>query len=139
TVRLAGWVHRRRDHGGLVFIDLRDASGVVQLVFNPAENPAHAEAHRLRNEWVIAVEGDVRERSAETVNPNMATGTIGVAPSSLTILSEAKTPPFPINEDRDVDEMVRLRYRYLDLRRQELADTIRLRHEVVRYIREFLY
>lgn len=138
TVRLAGWVHRRRDHGGLTFIDLRDSHGIVQLVFN-ADNPAaQAVAHRLRGEWCIAVEGEVRERAPETLNPNMPTGEVEVYPARCQVLSESPTPPFYINEPADVDEQLRLKYRYLDLRRPEVAETIRLRHEVVRYIRAFL-
>lgn len=138
TVRIAGWVHRRRDHGGLIFIDLRDSSGIVQLVLNPENAEAHAAAHRSRIEWVLQVEGEVRPRDAATVNPNMATGEIEVIPSSVTVLNEALTPPFYINEPADVDESLRLKYRYLDLRRPEVAEVIKLRHEVVWYIRQFL-
>ena len=137
-VRLAGWVHRRRDHGGLIFIDLRDAGGIVQLVFNPEQAESHGVAHRARSEWVLAVEGTVRARAAETVNPNMPTGEIEIVPSYCEVLNEALTPPFYINEPVEVDEQLRLKYRYLDLRRPEVAQVIRLRHEVVRYIRNFL-
>ena len=139
TVRLAGWVHRRRDHGGLIFIDLRDAKGVVQLVFNPENAAAHEVAHRVRSEWVLQVEGEVRLRASETANPNMATGEIEIVPTACTVLNEAITPPFYINEPVDVDEQLRLKFRYLDLRRPEVAEVIYLRHEVVRFIREFLY
>ncbi|MCC7366044.1 MAG: aspartate--tRNA ligase [Dehalococcoidia bacterium] len=138
TVRLAGWVHRRRDHGGLTFIDLRDSHGIVQLVFNADNQATQDVAHRVRGEWCIAVEGEVRERAAETVNPNMPTGQVEVYPSSCQVLNESPTPPFYINEPADVDELLRLKYRYLDLRRPEVAESIRLRHEVVRYIRTFL-
>ena len=138
TVRIAGWVHRRRDHGGLIFIDLRDSSGIVQLVLNPENAGAHAAAHRSRIEWVLQVEGVVSPRDAATVNPNMATGEIEVIPSSVAVLNEALTPPFYINEPADVDESLRLKYRYLDLRRPEVAEVIKLRHEVVWYIRQFL-
>lgn len=138
-VRLGGWVHRRRDHGGLIFIDLRDSSGLVQLVFNPEQAEAHGVAHRARTEWVLQVEGTVSARAAETVNPNMPTGEIEILPTSCTVLNEALTPPFYINEPVEVDETLRLKYRYLDLRRPEVAEVIRLRHEVVRYMREFLY
>jgi len=138
NVRLAGWVHRRRDHGGLVFVDLRDSHGIVQVVFNPEQIESHAVAHRSRTEWVLAVEGTVRRRSAATVNPNMTTGEIEVVPSAARVLNEAQTPPFYINEPVEVDETLRLRYRYLDLRRPEVASVIRLRHEVVRYMRNFL-
>ena len=138
TVRLAGWVHRRRDHGGLVFIDLRDSTGIVQLVFSPDQASVMDTAHRLRPEWVIAVEGPVCERSAETVNPNMDTGEVEVFPASCEVLNTSLTPPFFINEPAEVDEYLRLKYRYLDLRRPEVARMIRLRHDVVRFIREFL-
>ncbi len=139
TVRIAGWVHRRRDHGGLIFIDLRDAKGIVQVVFNPDHAASHDVAHRARTEWILAVEGVVQPRSEATVNPNIPTGAIEVVPASCSVLSEAKTPPFYINEPVEVDESLRLKYRYLDLRRPEVARVIYLRHEVVRFIREFLY
>jgi aspartyl-tRNA synthetase len=138
TVRLAGWVHRRRDHGGLIFIDLRDATGIVQVVFNPDQAEAHAVAHRARGEWCIAVEGAVRRRSPETVNPNMPTGEVEVVPTFCEVLGESLTPPFYINEPAEVDESLRLRYRYLDLRRPEVGQVLRIRHDLVRYIRNFL-
>ncbi len=137
-VRLAGWVHRRRDHGGLIFIDLRDAGGLVQVVFNPEDAESHAVAHRARSEWVLAVEGVVRARAAETVNPNMETGEVEIVPTSCEVINEALTPPFYINEPVEVSEQLRLKYRYLDLRRPEMAAMLRLRHDVVRYIRNFL-
>ena len=139
TVRIAGWVHRRRDHGGLIFIDLRDASGIVQLVLSPENAVAHAAAHRARIEWVLQVEGVVRTRDGATVNPNMPTGEVEIVPSAVTVLNEALTPPFYINEPAEVGEQLRLQYRYLDLRRPEVAKIIYLRHEVVRFMREFLY
>lgn len=138
TVRLAGWVHRRRDHGGLIFIDLRDSHGLVQLVIGPDNTGAHETAHRARNEWVLAVEGVVQMRSPEAANPNMETGEIEVVPTRCEVVNESLTPPFYINEPIEVDEGLRLKYRYLDLRRPEVSRTIRLRHEVVRYIRDFL-
>ena len=138
TVRLAGWVHRRRDHGGLIFIDLRDESGLVQVTFNPDNSAAHEAAHRARSEWVLQVEGVVQARSPETVNPRMPTGEVEVIPTTTTVLAEAQTPPFYINEPVDVDEQLRLRYRYLDLRRPEVKEVIVLRHHVVKYIRDFL-
>lgn len=138
TVRLAGWVHRRRDHGGLIFLDLRDASGLVQVVFNPDNAASHAVAHRARSEWVLQVEGTVAARDAATVNPNMATGEVEIIPGACTVLNEALTPPFYINEPADVDEQLRLKYRYLDLRRPEVSEVIKLRHEVVWFIRNFL-
>ncbi|OAI41485.1 aspartate--tRNA ligase [bacterium SCGC AG-212-C10] len=138
TVKLAGWVHRRRDHGGLIFIDLRDSHGIAQVVFNPENAESHAVAHRVRGEWAITVEGEVRARDPQTVNPNMATGEIEIVPTKCAVLNESLTPPFYINEPVDVDEQLRLRHRYLDLRRPEVAHAIRLRHEVVRFIRDFL-
>jgi aspartyl-tRNA synthetase len=137
-VRLAGWVHRRRDHGGLIFIDLRDSRGIVQVVFNPDHPESHEVAHRARTEWCLAVEGVVQRRSPQTVNPNMATGEVEVVPVRCKVLNESLTPPFYINEPADVDEHLRLRYRYLDLRRPEVAEVIRLRHEVVFFMRQFL-
>jgi aspartyl-tRNA synthetase len=138
TVRLAGWVHRRRDHGGLIFIDLRDESGLAQVTFNPNNAESHAAAHRARSEWIIQVDGVVQPRSAETVNPKMATGEIEVIPTSTSVMAESLTPPFYINEPVDVDEQLRLRYRYLDLRRPEVKQVITLRHHVVKHIRDFL-
>ncbi len=138
TVRLAGWVHRRRDHGGLIFIDLRDSHGIVQVVVDPENAEAHEASHRARSEWVLAVEGTVRRRSPETVNRDMPTGEIEVVPTRVEVLNEAFTPPFAVNDESEVDELVRLRYRYVDLRRPAVADVIRLRHEVVLFMREFL-
>ena len=138
TVRLAGWVHRRRDHGGLIFIDLRDSHGIVQVVIDPENAEAHEAAHRARSEWVLAVEGAVRRRSPETVNADMSTGEIEVFPTRVEVLNEALTPPFAVNDESEVDELVRLRHRYLDLRRPGVAEVIRLRHEVVLFMRRFL-
>lgn len=137
-VRLAGWVHRRRDHGGLIFIDLRDSHGIVQVVFNPDQPELHGVAHRVRSEWVLAIEGEVRPRDGATVNPNLPTGEVEVVPDACVVLNEAATPPFYINEPVEVDEQLRLRYRYLDLRRPETARAIHLRHDVVRFIRDYL-
>ncbi len=137
-VRVAGWVHRRRDHGGVVFIDLRDRSGIVQLVFHPEEAQAHAAAHRLRSEHVLSARGRVLRRAPENVNPNIPTGEIEIAVSELVELAEAETPPFPIDEEVAVDELLRLRHRPLDLRRESMRDGIILRHEVVSAIRRFL-
>jgi aspartyl-tRNA synthetase len=138
-VVLQGWVHRRRDHGGLIFIDLRDRYGLTQLVFNPEISaPAHERAAGLRVEYVISVEGEVRRRPAGTENPHLPTGEIEVAVDQVTLLNPARTPPFYINEDVPVEESLRLRYRYLDLRRQRLRDTIVLRHRVTKFMRDFL-
>ncbi|MFQ5933822.1 MAG: amino acid--tRNA ligase-related protein, partial [Dehalococcoidia bacterium] len=138
-VTLAGWVHRRRDHGGLIFIDLRDRSGLVQVVFNPEPSPdAHQIASTLRNEWVVQVEGRVAQRPKGTENPELATGEIEVVATEARVLNPSKTPPFYINEDVEVDESLRLKYRYLDLRRDRMQENIILRHRVVKYIRDFL-
>ena len=139
SVTLAGWVHRRRDHGGLVFIDLRDRWGITQVVFNPDTSPeAHAAARDLRAEYVVKVTGVVRCRPPGLENPDLATGQIEVVARETDILNPAKTPPFYINEDVPVEEALRLRYRYLDLRRQRMQHNLILRHEVVKFIRDFL-
>jgi aspartyl-tRNA synthetase len=139
AVRVSGWVHRRRDHGGLIFIDLRERSGIVQLVFNPESAPeAHAAAHALRSEDVITAAGTVTLRGPEHVNPNLATGEIEVTVSELEILADAETPPFPLDEDTNVEESLRLRHRSLDLRRAPMQEAIALRHQVVATMREVL-
>jgi len=138
-VVLAGWVDRRRDHGGLIFIDLRDSEGVVQVVFNPEISTAcHDIASEMRNEYVVRVSGQVAARPPGTENPSLATGEIEVIVSDVTILNPSQTPPFYINEDTDVEESVRLRYRYLDLRRERMRHNLLLRHHVTKYIRDFL-
>jgi aspartyl-tRNA synthetase len=137
--RVAGWVHRRRDHGGLIFIDLRDRTGLLQLVFRPEEAPAaHAAAGRLRAEDVISATGELLRREEGTVNPNLPTGEVELAVSEFELLADAQTPPFQIDEDEQVGEELRLRYRYLDLRKERMRDTIVLRHEVVKTIRDHL-
>ncbi|MDD2221019.1 MAG: aspartate--tRNA ligase [Clostridia bacterium] len=136
---LMGWVQRRRDHGGLIFVDLRDRSGIVQVVFSPeliGDDFSLAEA--VRNEFVLAVKGTVRPRPEGTVNPKMATGEIDVYASELRILNKAKTPPFYIEDNLSVDENVRLKYRYLDLRRNELQQCLALRHKVTMAMRRYL-
>ncbi len=138
-VVLAGWVHRRRDHGGVTFLDLRDRSGLVQVVANPdLSAEAHRHAEQVRPEWVIQVTGKVRRRPAGSENPDMPTGEVEVEAQELNILNPAKTPPFPINEETEVDETVRLKYRYLDLRRERLQRNLELRHRVIKYIRDAL-
>lgn len=138
-VTLAGWVHRRRDHGGVIFIDLRDREGLAQVVFNPqTSGEAHAVADQVRNEYVLQVAGTVRERPEGMINPNLPTGEIEVLAKSVEILNTAKTPPFNINDENPVDEGVRLRYRYLDLRRERMQHNMLLRHRVVKFIRDFL-
>jgi aspartyl-tRNA synthetase len=134
-VILCGWVHSRRDHGGVIFIDLRDAAGLVQIVFNPGDFFATAE--RLRSEWCIKVTGEVVARKEGTVNPNLDTGEVEVVASQIDILSEAETPPFQIDEYQEVDETLRLRYRYLDLRRPTMQENLKLRHAIVSSIRRF--
>jgi aspartyl-tRNA synthetase len=138
-VRVAGWVHRRRDHGGLVFIDLRDRSGIVQLVVHPqASGDAFAVAEALRPEHVVSAEGEVVRRTPENVNPNLATGEIEIHVRSLTRLATSETPPFPIDDDTPVDETLRLHHRMLDLRRERMRDHLVLRHQVTRTMREVL-
>jgi aspartyl-tRNA synthetase len=136
--RVAGWVHRRRDHGGLIFVDLRDRSGIVQLVFHPDQPEAFAAAERLRPEHVLSATGQVIRREPENVNPNIPTGEIELQVAELTSLAEAETPPFPIDEDTPVDEMLRLRHRMLDLRRENMRDALILRDAVIRTMRETL-
>jgi aspartyl-tRNA synthetase len=137
--RVAGWVHRRRDHGGLIFIDLRDRSGLLQLVFRPEEaTEAHAAAGRLRAEDVISATGDLVAREDGTVNPNLPTGEVELAVTEFELLADAETPPFQIDEDEPVGEELRLRYRYLDLRKQAMQETMVLRHDVVKTIRDYL-
>lgn len=138
-VVLAGWVHRRRDHGGLIFIDLRDREGVVQIVFNPQKSPEPYQlADELRNEYVIRIWGEVVLRPEGTENPALPTGEIEVLVERLEILNKAETPPFYINKDVEVDENLRLEYRYLDLRRERMQRNIKARHLVVNFMREFL-
>ena len=140
TIELAGWVDRRRDHGDLVFVDLRDRGGIVQVVFNPAVSEAvHKVADELRIEYVIHIRGEVRARPEGTVNPKLPTGKIEVVASDAAILNASKTPPFYINEDTDVDENLRLKYRYLDLRRRRMLDNLILRDKVVMFFRNYLH
>jgi len=136
---LAGWVHRRRDHGGLIFIDLRDRYGVVQIVFDVKDKDLHAKAEALRSEFVIAVSGEVVKRSAETINKGMPTGEIEIRAASLEILNTSKTPPFEIADPRvDVDETVRLKYRYIDLRKDMMRENLIFRHKVIKAARDYL-
>jgi aspartyl-tRNA synthetase len=139
TVRLAGWVHRRRDHGGLVFIDLRDRSGLVQCVFDPeASGAGFATAERVRPEWVVLVTGEVRPRPAGTVNANLPTGEIEVAVTAVEVLAESVTPPFEIESGIETDETTRLRYRYIDVRRPEVLAALELRDRVTQRFRKSL-
>ena len=138
-VRVAGWVHRRRDHGGLIFIDVRDRTGLLQLVFRPEEAPeAHAAAGNLRAEDVISVAGELVRREEGAVNPELPTGEVELVAAQLEQLADAETPPFQIDEDDPVGEELRLRYRYLDLRKERMRDNVILRHQVVKEIRDFL-
>ncbi len=136
-VVLCGWVHRRRDHGGVIFIDLRDREGLVQVVFDPDTEEAFAAAEQVRSEFVLQVEGRVRPRPEGTVNPDMTTGKIEVLGRSLTVLNHAETPPFQLDEE-DVNEEVRLRYRYVDLRRPSMQRRLIIRSHITRAIRDFL-
>jgi aspartyl-tRNA synthetase len=138
-VRVAGWVHRRRDHGGLIFIDLRDRSGLLQLVFHPeTAAEAHTLAETLRSEHVISAAGEVVRREEGNVNPKLKTGEIELSVASAQRLAESDTPPFPVDEDGPVDETLRLKHRVLDLRRRNMQDSIMLRHTVVRAMRDHL-
>jgi aspartyl-tRNA synthetase len=138
-VVLMGWVHRRRDHGGVIFVDLRDREGITQVVFNPlVDKKIHAKAHAIRNEYVLAVRGKVDPRPADMVNPKLKTGQIEVSVTELKILNTAKTPPFLIEDEIDASETVRLKYRHLDLRRPEMQKSLILRHQVTAAVREYL-
>ncbi len=139
SVTLAGWVDRRRDHGNLIFIDLRDREGLVQVVFNPeVARAAHETAGQLRNEYVVQVKGVVALRPVGTENPKLPTGDIEVTAREINILNASRTPPFYINEDIEVDESLRLKYRYLDLRRARMQKSLLIRHRLVKFIRDFL-
>lgn len=135
-VSVAGWVHRRRDHGGVIFVDLRDRAGLLQVVFDPDTPGIFAQAERLRSEYVLAVTGTVRPRPEGTANPNMATGQVEVLARELTVLNSSATPPF--HHDESANEELRLRYRYLDLRREPMLANLRLRHRVTQALRSFL-
>ena len=139
TVTLQGWVQKRRDLGGLIFIDLRDREGIVQVVFNPDFSQEALEiAETVRNEYVIEVTGNVIEREEKQKNPKLKTGSIEVHVEKIHIINEAKTPPFMIEDETDVNEEVRLKYRYLDLRRPELARVFKMRSDITKTVRNFL-
>ncbi len=139
SVTLAGWLHKRRDHGGLIFIDLRDRYGVTQVVVDPSQAAAYAAADKARGEFVLRVEGTVRARPEGLANPNLATGEIEIAASLIEILSPAKPLPLPVDDDGyKIDESLRLKYRYLDLRRARMQSNLVLRHTVVKFIRDYL-
>ena len=138
-VTLAGWVNRRRDHGGLIFVDLRDRSGIVQVVFNPDTAPeAHEVGEQARAEWVLRMVGQVEKRPDGTENPRLPTGAVEVHAVEAEVLNPSKTPPFYISEEQAVDEALRLNYRYLDLRREGMQQNLILRHKTIKFIRDFL-
>jgi aspartyl-tRNA synthetase len=139
TVTLAGWVNRRRDMGGVIFIDLRDRDGLTQVVINAGHSQAAFDtAEQVRSEYVLQIIGTVGQRPDGQENPDMATGAIEVTADSVTILNTARTPPFAINRNDNVDETVRLKYRYLDLRREKMQRNLIIRHKAVKFIRDFL-
>jgi len=138
TVALCGWVHRRRDHGGVIFIDLRDRAGLVQVVFDPDAAESFAIAEHVRSEYVLRIEGVVRERPEGTHNPNMFTGEIEVLGKQIEVLNESETPPFPLESEIEVNEETRLRYRYIDLRRPAMQHKMKVRRDVTRHVRQFL-
>ncbi len=138
TVTLAGWVHRQRDHGGVTFIDLRDRSGLVQIVGNPDSNPGAQALQDARMEWVLQVTGIVRRRPEGAENPNLPTGQVEIDVTGVEVLNAAKPLPFLINKDEDTDENVRLKYRYLDLRHERLQKNLLLRHKVIKFMRDYL-
>ncbi|RPI99073.1 MAG: aspartate--tRNA ligase, partial [Chloroflexi bacterium] len=138
-VTLAGWVHRWRDQGGLIFWDLRDRWGLTQVTINQQTAPeAHAIAKDVRAEWVLQVTGTVIRRPAGMENPDLPTGEVEIEVSELTVLNQAKTPPFYINKDEKTEELLRMRYRYLDLRRPRMQQNLVLRHNVIRFMRNYL-
>ncbi len=138
-VVLMGWVLRRRDHGGVIFIDLRDRWGITQIVFNPEINPeVHNKAHQLRSEWVLAVKGRVERRPGDMANPKLNTGEIEVLVDELRILNTSETPPFPLDEEVEISDNLRLQYRYLDLRRPEMAEKLIMRHKATQAVRTYL-
>src|SRR3990172_5108910 len=136
TVTLCGWVHRRRDHGGVIFIDLRDREGLAQVVFDPANPHTFSTAERVRSEYVLRITGKVRRRPPGTENPHLPTGQIEIACEAVEILNTAQTPPFQLDEE-DVSEENRLRYRYIDLRRPHMQQRLRLRANLPRALRSF--
>ena len=138
-VQVCGWVHRRRDHGGVIFVDLRDRTGLVQVVFDPENPDSFRQAEKIRSEYVLQVNGLVRERPEGTVNPDLPTGMVEIVGETLTLLNQAETPPFPLDDEgHEVGEDVRLRYRYLDLRRPEMFRRIALRSQVCTFLRQYL-
>jgi aspartyl-tRNA synthetase len=138
TVSICGWVHRRRDHGGVIFIDLRDRAGLVQVVVDPDVAETFATAESVRSEYVLQITGLVRDRPAGTINANMHSGAIEILAKNIVVLNESETPPFPVESDIEVNEELRLRYRYIDLRRTEMQEKMKVRRDVTRVLRNFL-
>jgi aspartyl-tRNA synthetase len=139
SVELFGWVHNRRDHGKIIFIDLRDRSGLAQVVFTPSDKEMYEIAEKLRSEWVVKITGKVAERPAAMVNKEIETGGIEIQPESLEVLAEAATPPFALDTDgREIGEENRMKYRYLDLRRERMRNNLILRHKIIKFVRDFL-
>ncbi len=138
NVMIVGWVHRRRDHGGVIFLDMRDREGLVQVVVAPSNQTAFRMAESVRHEYVLQVKGRVRHRPAGTVNTELATGDIEIEALEITVLNRSEPTPFPIDDYHDVSEETRLRYRYLDLRRPEMLQRMRFRAEMIRYLRNYL-
>ena len=136
VITVCGWVHRRRDHGGVIFVDLRDREGLLQVVFDPDREDIFAEAERIRSEFVLKVTGLVRERPEGTINENMPTGHVEVLAHELEVLNRSETPPF--HHDEQANEELRLKYRYLDLRRENMLGNLMLRHQVTRAMRDFI-
>ena len=136
SITVSGWVHRRRDHGGVIFIDLRDTSGILQLVFDPSNKELFAEAEKIRSEYVVSVSGNIRNRPEGTVNPDMVTGEIELLVESGNVLNPSLTPPF--HHDESANEDTRLKYRYLDLRRKKMSKNLKLRHQIIKTLRNFL-
>jgi aspartyl-tRNA synthetase len=138
-VVVMGWVHSKRDHGGLIFVDLRDREGIVQVVFNPQLSAeSHGKAGLLKDEWILAVKGNVMKRPPETLNPNIKTGEIEIIAKEVRILNTSKLLPFPIVDEINVDELLRLKFRFLDLRRPVMQQGLILRHEIASATREYL-
>ncbi len=138
TVAICGWVHRRRDHGGVIFIDLRDRAGLVQVVVDPDAAATFSTAEHVRSEYVLRITGVVRNRPAGTTNPNMHSGEIEILAQEIEVLNESETPPFPVESEIEVNEELRLRYRYIDLRRTVMQEKMKVRRDVTRVLRNFL-
>ena len=138
TISLSGWVNKRRDHGGIIFVDLRDYGGIIQIVFNPENSDTFKEAEKLRSEFVISVTGIVKARSQETVNKDIFTGKIEIIVNSLSILNKSETPPFIFN-DSNVNEDLKLQYRYLDLRSEKIQNNLKFRSSLIKIIRDYFH